>query len=208
MNSVMDKVKILLLSESPVYSYGISLILLEAGFKVSSCSKVSEITKWRHHSTQDILLVDMEGADETHTQLLLKQIELLSKQVKVVVVIDLQKLNVIIRTLIGLNVAGYMSKQTSVAECVSLMNGVAEGRTIFSTDLSQIIVNLNNAPEINEREKSVLKLIQHEKSNKEIAKILNCSVSTVEYYITSMFAKLSVKSRVGAIREAQKKGII
>lgn len=205
----MENATILLLSESPVYVYGISLILKEAGFRVSCYTRMSEITAVKPRAGQDILLLDLEGASEASTQLILQALENLSKRsVRVVVVVDLQRLNVIVRTLIRLNVAGYLSKQTSVAECVALMNGVAEGRTVFSTDLSQIIVNLNNTPEITEREKSVLRLIQYEKSNKEIAKILNCSVSTVEYYITNMFSKLSVKSRVGAIREAQKKGII
>jgi DNA-binding NarL/FixJ family response regulator len=54
----------------------------------------------------------------------------------------------------------------------------------------------------------ILQLIAQEKKNHEIAKQLNMSKRTVEYHITSLFQKLDVDSRVGAIMKGAQKGLI
>lgn len=54
----------------------------------------------------------------------------------------------------------------------------------------------------------ILQLISQEKKNHEIAKQLNMSKRTVEYHITSIFQKLEVDSRVGAIMKGTQKGLI
>lgn len=54
----------------------------------------------------------------------------------------------------------------------------------------------------------ILKLITQEKKNYEIAKELKMSKRTVEYHITSIFQKLKVDSRVGAVMKAAQKGLI
>ncbi len=54
----------------------------------------------------------------------------------------------------------------------------------------------------------ILQLISQEKKNQEIAKLLNMSKRTVEYHITSLFQKLDVDSRVGAIMRGAQKGLI
>jgi DNA-binding NarL/FixJ family response regulator len=54
----------------------------------------------------------------------------------------------------------------------------------------------------------ILQLISQEKKNHEIAKLLNMSKRTVEYHITSLFQKMDVDSRVGAIMKGAQKGLI
>jgi DNA-binding NarL/FixJ family response regulator len=54
----------------------------------------------------------------------------------------------------------------------------------------------------------ILQLISKEKKNYEIAKELNMSKRTVEYHITSLFQKLDVDSRVGAIMKGAQKGLV
>lgn len=51
-------------------------------------------------------------------------------------------------------------------------------------------------------------LISKEKSNQEIAKELHISKRTVEYHLTSIYQKLGVYSRVGAIMKGMEKGIL
>ncbi|NMD71439.1 response regulator transcription factor [Bacillus sp. DNRA2] len=54
----------------------------------------------------------------------------------------------------------------------------------------------------------ILQLISQERKNHEIAKQLSMSKRTVEYHITSIFQKLDVDSRVGAIMKGTQKGLI
>ncbi|HHW36676.1 MAG TPA: response regulator transcription factor [Bacillales bacterium] len=54
----------------------------------------------------------------------------------------------------------------------------------------------------------ILNLISKEKNNQEIAKELHISKRTVEYHITSIYQKLGVYSRVGAIMKGMEKGIL
>lgn len=54
----------------------------------------------------------------------------------------------------------------------------------------------------------ILNLISKEKNNQEIAKELHISKRTVEYHLTSIYQKLGVYSRVGAIMKGMEKGIL
>ena len=48
---------------------------------------------------------------------------------------------------------------------------------------------------LNERQKEVLDLLQHGKSNKEIAETLFISVNTVKYHLKAIYEVLDVKHR-------------
>ncbi|WP_374724527.1 response regulator transcription factor [Calidifontibacillus erzurumensis] len=54
----------------------------------------------------------------------------------------------------------------------------------------------------------ILHLISKEKNNQEIAKELHISKRTVEYHISSIFQKLGVNSRVGAVMKGMEMGLL
>jgi DNA-binding CsgD family transcriptional regulator len=58
----------------------------------------------------------------------------------------------------------------------------------------------DNSP-FSSREKDVIELLLQAKSNKQIALALGISVSTVEFHLKNIFAKLGVESRVEAVRK-------
>jgi DNA-binding CsgD family transcriptional regulator len=61
---------------------------------------------------------------------------------------------------------------------------------------------------LTEREKETLQLVAEGKSNKDIAKILNVGVSTVESHRTNMMEKLGLHGTVDIILYAVRKRII
>jgi LuxR family maltose regulon positive regulatory protein len=74
-------------------------------------------------------------------------------------------------------------------------------------------VNLNSVPEtgrsqpwhesISEREKEVLRLIAEGRSSQEIARMLVVALSTVQWHIKNLYAKLDVHSRTQAVKKAK-----
>ena len=61
---------------------------------------------------------------------------------------------------------------------------------------------------LTERELEVLKLLKQGKSNPEIANTLFMSVHTAKAHVCSIFSKLEVHDRVGAVIKAIKEHII
>lgn len=66
---------------------------------------------------------------------------------------------------------------------------------------------LAHAHGLTTREQEVLTLLCQGLRNGEIAERLNRSVRTVDHHVASVFAKLGVNSRLGAIRAAQREGL-
>ena len=61
---------------------------------------------------------------------------------------------------------------------------------------------------ITEREREVLTLVAHGLSNGAVALRLDISESTVKYHLASLYARLNVNTRVEAVREGIRAGII
>jgi DNA-binding CsgD family transcriptional regulator len=76
---------------------------------------------------------------------------------------------------------------------LQLMNQLQEHQIqLFSIDSIQSIG-------LTKREAEVLYVIAKDKSNGEIAKLLNCSLSTVKKHLEHIYAKLNVQSRTAAV---------
>jgi DNA-binding NarL/FixJ family response regulator len=74
--------------------------------------------------------------------------------------------------------------------------------------LTELSRRAPSGEELSERELEVLRLMAKGSANKEISAQLSISQSTVKTHISSIFQKLGVNDRTGAVTEALKKGII
>lgn len=61
---------------------------------------------------------------------------------------------------------------------------------------------------LTKREVEVLSLVIEGKSSKEVADQLYVSKRTVDFHLANIYAKLSVKNRVQAFREATQRGLL
>jgi len=61
---------------------------------------------------------------------------------------------------------------------------------------------------LNEKERQFLELSCSELTYKEIAEKMNLSAKTVDGYRTALFDKMGVKSRIGMVIYALKKGLV
>ncbi|MDO7847537.1 response regulator transcription factor [Hymenobacter sp. M29] len=110
--------------------------------------------------------------------------------------------------------AGYLLKNTTRAELSAAIANVAAGRTHFSQEVGQTLLQHLDVPaqrpsaapvaELTAREKEILRLVAAEKSNQDIATALFISERTVETHRKNILTKTSCKSVVGLIQYAIK----
>jgi DNA-binding NarL/FixJ family response regulator len=110
---------------------------------------------------------------------------------------------------------GFVLKNAGINELRHAITEVAEGRTWFSSELLQkIIQTMNKKPEQNplseltERETEILKLICESLTNSEIAKRINVSYDTVKWHRANLLSKSGSSNTAGLVIYAIKNKLI
>jgi DNA-binding NarL/FixJ family response regulator len=115
--------------------------------------------------------------------------------------------------------SGYLLKNTTKVELSNAIRDVAAGRTHFSQEVGQTLLQNLDVPsqrgpaaeqpvELTTREKEILQLVAAEKSNHDIAEALFISERTVETHRKNILTKTNCKSVVGLIQYALKHKLI
>jgi DNA-binding NarL/FixJ family response regulator len=111
---------------------------------------------------------------------------------------------------------GYLLKDAEPDEIIRGVQAVARREAIFGADIATRVLGFFNAaaptadpvfPELTAREREVLVLIADGHNNGTIAKALSLSPKTVRNHISSVFSKLRVADRAGAIVRARDAGL-
>ncbi len=123
----------------------------------------------------------------------------------------------IVKKMLGIKVDGYLSKNAHPEELFQAVEAVANGRTYYSTDVTQSLVFNGNeithqnpmlTLALSEREREVLTLIAEGESTKSIADKLHISTGTVETHRRSIMSKLDVSNMAGMVRIAVQEGLV
>jgi DNA-binding NarL/FixJ family response regulator len=123
-----------------------------------------------------------------------------------------------VQPLIAAGVAGYLLKDEIPYTIVQAIRAVAAGETWFSQRIARQIVRANYAPAASEssvdapaltpREWEILQLIGQGKRNSEIADQLALSKTTVQNYVSSIYAKLGVETRAQVMLYAMRNKLV
>lgn len=96
---------------------------------------------------------------------------------------------------------GYVLKSSSSEELLEAINNVWQGNEYVSRQVTDILEKGKaNSVTLTEVEKNILRLICDGHTNPEIAKELNLSTETVNWYRKRLLAKFNVKNTVGLVR--------
>ncbi len=109
-----------------------------------------------------------------------------------------------LRRALEAGVCGYLLKDQPSEELASAVRVVATGQRVIAPDLARTAWEA--ADPLNERERSILRLAECGRSNKEIADALGLSPGTVRNYLHEVSQKLGVSNRVEAARLARTHG--
>jgi DNA-binding NarL/FixJ family response regulator len=112
---------------------------------------------------------------------------------------------------------GYVLKGADQAVLLRALRAVASGESLFGPEIAQRLIgffaNLEPTsrpelfPELTNREREILGLIAHGKTNAEIAEKLVISLKTVRNHVSNIFSKLQVTDRAQAAIRAREVGL-
>jgi DNA-binding NarL/FixJ family response regulator len=107
--------------------------------------------------------------------------------------------------------AGYLLKDTSLADLVTAIRAAARGETVLTAAVAGRLLRRVRGPqpeELSARETEVLALVAHGLTNAEIGRRLFISEATVKTHLVRASAKLGVSGRTAAVTRAMQTGAL
>jgi DNA-binding NarL/FixJ family response regulator len=112
---------------------------------------------------------------------------------------------------------GYLLKDTSATELDLAIKAVLSGKTFLTASVSKQVVetymqrlktDATAAEVLTPRQREILQMIAEGKALKEIARLLNLSVKTVETHRTMLMDRLNIHDNAGLVKYAMRTGMI
>ena len=120
--------------------------------------------------------------------------------------------------------SGFLLKNAQAEQLVDALRAVGHGHALLAPEVTQrVIAQMSVGPatqsggagrhagllgQLTDRERDVLRLMGVGRSNAEIADELVIGAATVKTHVSSIFAKLQVRDRVGAVIIAHESGLV
>jgi two-component system NarL family response regulator len=103
---------------------------------------------------------------------------------------------------------GYMVKDESGEDLHVAIRTVASGEVFLPKRIKAIYDDRKKRPSLSEREIEIVRLVAKGFSNDELAERLHLSPDTVKAHLRHVYEKLGVESRVEAVTEAMRTGLV
>mgnify|MGYP000851929162 CR=1 FL=1 len=105
---------------------------------------------------------------------------------------------------------GYVLKDSPTAALIDAVSEAAAGRSILSPEVQQRLVHRMTNPHsaLSPREAEILEALATGATNREVAKRLFISESTVKTHLVHLYEKLGVDNRTAALRTARERRLI
>ncbi len=106
---------------------------------------------------------------------------------------------------------GYLLKSTSTAELVTAVRSAMAGRSVITPAVSLQMARRRAggaASSLTPREQEILALVARGQTNARIARHLGIGEATVKTHLLSVFRKLGVSDRTGAVMAALSSGVL
>ena len=212
-------IKVVIVDDHPLFRAGAaSSFAAERDFEVvGEASSGSAALEMIEKHLPDVVLLDIRLDGDVNGIQLAKWIRAEELDVKVVMLTNYAN-EPYVRASMETGVDGYLLKDTPASEVIESLRMIIQGRTVFSTRVSEKIVRgyLNSSAKaeiaspdrLTYREVEVLQLLVKGAANSDIASQLHVSPGTVQFHLSSIYSKLGVQGRVEAIVKAAREGLI
>lgn len=215
----MKPIRILLADDHPVVRDGLRALLeREADMSiVAEAADGRETVRLAEEQSPDVVIMDlampiMNGIEAT------RRIVAKSPHTAVVILSMHQDESYVLGSL-NAGAKGYLLKDSMRKEVIEAIRAVSQGRSFLTRKVSAMLQEdyisqlrrrgLEDSYELlTDREREILQLIAEGRANKEVASLLNISLTTVETHRTHILQKLDLHSVPELILYAVRKGII
>jgi two-component system NarL family response regulator len=206
--SLSGKIRLVVADDHPIVREGIVANLRqEREMKViAEASDGGEALAVVRKFQPDVMLLDLRMP--THDGIeILTQLTALNVPTKAIVFTTFESPEDIQRSMKA-GARGYLLKDCSRQTLVEAIRRVHRGEIYLPPSIAQKLVERIQNPQLTQRELDVLSAMAAGKSNKEIGSQLFIAEGTVKTHVANLLAKLSVGSRMEAIRKAVQLGLV
>jgi DNA-binding NarL/FixJ family response regulator len=205
-------IRIFIADDHAMFAEGLeSLLSAEPDFEVCGYARNGEEALQRvPEAMPDVLLLDINMPDRSGLDVC-KQLREQCPSVKILA-LSMHNDESYISAMLGHGAQGYVLKNTGRAELCRAIRTLAEGKTYFSKEVTDTMMQSlmrdrksgtpKEPPKISRREREVLQLIVDERTTQEIAAQLFLSEKTVESHRAALLAKLGARNTAGLVKAA------
>ena len=208
-------IKILIADDHLIIRQGLRLILeTEEDFEISGeATNGIEALQQCASLHPDVVLMDlrMPGMDGITAIEKLRQTQ---PEIAVVILTTFSEDDLMLRG-IRAGAKGFLLKDTDRASLFDTIRAAARGETLLKPEIMSRLLDAAAAPaassspfNLTEREKEVLAAVARGERSKEIAIKLHITERTVKAHLASIYQKMGVDSRAGAIAIAAQNGLL
>jgi len=181
-------------------------------FAFATTDSKSVLDKLKEH-TVDILLTDvmMPGMNGNE---LAKAVKKQFPHIKILALSMSGEGDIVNEMINDADISGYVVKNIGKQELIAALEKIAEGGIYFSDEVIQEMQRSNKRKKQNEeahlteREIEIIRLIEKEMNNKQIAEALFISERTVETHRKNIFRKTNTNSVIGLVKYAYEHKLI
>ncbi|WP_417235326.1 response regulator [Arthrobacter sp.] len=205
----MDELHLLLVDDHPVVRAGLKAVLTDQdGLKVvaeaadgaAAIAQLNRLATLGEHV--DVVLMDlqMDGMDGVEATGRIR-----AAGGPPVLILTTYDSDTDIRAALDAGAAGYLLKDAPLDRLTAAVGDAARGRRVLSDEVAARIdpAGRNAATELSPRELELVGLLSRGLANREIARELFISESTVKTHLIHIYAKLGVDTRTAAIDRAR-----
>jgi DNA-binding NarL/FixJ family response regulator len=208
---VSENIRLLISDDHPVVRAGLrGMLSAEPDFEVvGEATNGAEAVALTGELRPDIVLMDLR-MPEVDGVTAISQIKEEYPETQVLVLTTYESDADILRA-IETGATGYLLKDAPREELFAAIRTAAQGKSPLAPNVAtRLMQRMRDLDEeaLSAREIEVLELVASGTSNKEIAKRLWVSETTVKSHMLHIFDKLGVTDRTAAVTEALKRGII
>jgi DNA-binding NarL/FixJ family response regulator len=205
-----QQIKVIIADDHPVIRDGLrSIFKSQKDLRVvAEATDGEETCQLCNQLLPDVLLLDLQMPKKDGLQVIAELLSRAEGPKPQIVVMTAYEGEEDIRRALNSGAKGYLLKGADLLEIREAVRKVAAGQSIIPADVAAKLAQSMARSKLSERELSVLQYIAKGRRNKEIAKLLYLSESTVKVYASSILKKLNAVCRTEAIAVAISRGLL
>ena len=212
--SPLAKTRVVVADKTAIARVGIRTILE----RVSGTAVVAEATSYEatllavEEHAPDVLVFDLDLGDDTTKGLqLCEQITNRFPSTKIMILVRSVSEFVVVDALRRGAIGFFLKEQITADELQKAVKSVQQGDTVLGNGVSKLIAkSLHASPQdqLSDRELDVIRFLSRGLANKEIAKELFISESTVKFHVHNICKKLGCTKRTQVVHFANSAGLL